>query len=85
MTNSEIPAVKGNHCLVTTDKKIKLSEEQKSKESVAKIAFKGDEVTFYDVGDKVLIDENKCTEIKYFKDVYLKIHQDFIICKIVQG
>lgn len=61
---------------------IKLSNEEMSSEVEAEIAFIGSLVDYYTVGEKVLFNKNKATEIKYFSDIYWSIHEDYITCGI---
>lgn len=61
---------------------IKLSSEEMSSEVVAEVAFLGSLVEHYVVGEKVLFNKNKATEIKHFTDTYWSIHEDYITCGI---
>lgn len=64
---------------------IKLGSQELDREVLAEVKYMGSEVdkSQYKVGDIVLFDKNKATEIKYFHPtIYWKTHEDYIICGI---
>lgn len=76
------PKVFRKDIIVTMQPQIKLSEEDTSVEIEAIVAFKGEDVKDFEIGDKVLINKNKATEIKYFEKEYWKTYESYIICGI---
>lgn len=71
-----------NIVLKLPNKDIKLTREEMASEVEADVAFIGSLVEHYIVGEKVLFNKNKATEIKYFSDTYWSIHEDYITCGI---
>lgn len=74
---------KKNIILALPSDQIKLGSEQMSKEVLGEVAYVGEDVELYKVGDRVLFDHNKATEIKYFDPtIYWKIYEDHITCGV---
>lgn len=63
---------------------VKLGSEELSTEVEAIIAFKGEDVVDFKIGDSVLINKNKATEIKFFSEKYWKTYESYVICGIVE-
>ena len=82
--NMKIPKFKNKEVAVKIPETITLTDQKLAKELVGEVVYVGEVGTKYKVGMKVLFDQEKAVQIKYFKEPIWKIiHEDFVICEVV--
>lgn len=64
---------------------IKLTTEALLEEAIGDVAYIGAQAKNYKVGDKVLFNQKKSTEVKTFGETLYSVpHEDFVICQLIE-
>jgi hypothetical protein len=78
------PKFKNKEVVVRIPETITLTDQKMAKEVVGEVVYKGELGLKYEVGMKVLFDQEKSVLVKYFKEPMWKIvHEDFVICEVI--
>jgi hypothetical protein len=79
----KVPVAKRkNLILILPKNEIKLSEEELQSEVLAEVKFAGPLVEHYVVGEKVIFNKNRATEITLFPETYWSIYEDHVTCGV---